>query len=144
LGTVIFVDSNVIIDILYRDPSWVQWSMAQVLSLSDAHDLAINEVVVAEVAPSTGSISTFRAEMQKISVSHQTLTEEAAFCAGEAFQRYRRERREDKEVRRSIIADFLIGGHAHVLQAGVLTRDPRFYRSYFPAVPLITPDKADA
>jgi hypothetical protein len=30
-----------------------------------------------------------------------------------------------------------------VSNATILTRDPRFYRIYFPSVPLITPDKAD-
>ena len=30
-----------------------------------------------------------------------------------------------------------------MLDATIITRDPRFYRSYFPSVPLITPDKAD-
>jgi predicted nucleic acid-binding protein len=42
-----------------------------------------------------------------------------------------------------VLADFFIGGHAQVAEATILTRDPRFYRTYFPSVPLITPDKAD-
>ena len=39
--------------------------------------------------------------------------------------------------------DILIGGHAQHLGSAVLTRDPRFYRTYFATVPLITPPKDD-
>ncbi|HRO58698.1 MAG TPA: hypothetical protein PK177_05945 [Burkholderiaceae bacterium] len=39
----------------------------------------------------------------------------------------------------NVLADFFIGAHAAVLGSGILTRDPRRYRSYFPRVPLVTP-----
>lgn len=139
----IFIDSNVLIDVTSGDPRWAAWSIEQIRTLSEGHVVVINEVVVAEVAPSLGSIGAFRDEMDRISVVHETLTQEAAFCAGLAFRQYRINRKAEKDTSKSIIADFLIGGHAQLLGATLLTRDPRFYRAYFPLVPLITPDKAD-
>jgi predicted nucleic acid-binding protein len=140
---VILVDSNIIIDIVQRDPTWAVWSLGKVATLSDVDSMAVNEVVIAEVAPVLGSLSAFRAEMELIAVQHEALSAAAAFCAGVAFREYRQNRRARKDDSKSIIADFLIGGHAETLGATILTRDPRFYRTYFPTVPLITPEKAD-
>lgn len=43
-------------------------------------------------------------------------------------------------TRSGVLADFFIGAHAAVLGCGILTRDARRYRDYFPAVPLLLPD----
>ena len=39
-----------------------------------------------------------------------------------------------------MIADFLIAGHAVVLNAALVTRDKRRIASYFPELTLITPE----
>lgn len=39
-----------------------------------------------------------------------------------------------------LMPDFLIGAHAEIGGFRLLTRDPRVYRRWFPAVPLIAPD----
>ena len=139
----ILVDSNVIIDMTGDDSRWSEWSMRQVEELSATRHLIVNEVVVAEVAPSMGSLDTFRSEMATLTITHEQLTEEAAFCAGLAFVQYRRKRSSGSAGAKAIIADFLIGGHAQVLGASILTRDPRFYQAYFPTVPVIAPSKDD-
>ena len=59
----------------------------------------------------------------------------ALFIAGLAHRHYRRVGGE----RQSVLADFFIGAHAAVLGCGILTRDARRYRRYFPQVPLVTP-----
>jgi predicted nucleic acid-binding protein len=38
-----------------------------------------------------------------------------------------------------VLPDFFIGAHAAVLEAALLTRDARRYKTYFPTVRLITP-----
>jgi hypothetical protein len=35
--------------------------------------------------------------------------------------------------------DFYIGAHATIQGLTLLTRDPRRYRTYFPALPIISP-----
>ncbi len=46
----IFVDSNVILDVVTRDPRWSAWSVDQLGRASPLEDLVINEVVYAEVS----------------------------------------------------------------------------------------------
>ncbi|MDM7956571.1 type II toxin-antitoxin system VapC family toxin [Blastomonas sp.] len=137
----ILIDSNIIIDIIENDPRWSDWSIEQIVQLSAEHDVAINEVVIAEAAPGMATLEAFRREMERIDVTIESIDADAAFLAGRAFRAYRQRRREGAK---SILADFLIGGHAQALNATVLTRDPRFYRSYFPTVPLITPEAESA
>jgi hypothetical protein len=134
---VIIVDSNVLIDILDDDPRWFEWSMQQLVIATGNDRVVTNHVVLAEVAPHQGSLEFFLERLMEMVVSLEPLTNEGAFLAGKAFLRYRNRR----DGTGSVIPDFLIGGHAQSLGAKILTRDPRFYRTYFPDVPLITPDK---
>jgi predicted nucleic acid-binding protein len=137
---VILIDSNVVIDLLQASGEWQEWSENAVVDASANSEIAISPVVVAEVAPRLGSLGAFIERIDQIGASIIELSNEAAFNAGVAFNNYRARRRDGQDGVRSIIADFLIGGQAETLGATILTRDPRFYRAYFPSVPLITPD----
>lgn len=134
----ILIDSNVVIDILNRDPAWFDWSMVRLERAAAAGPLAINPVVVAEAAPRFGNLEAFITTMKDLGIDHLPLDADAAFHAGAAFQRYRQAR--PTTASKAILADFLIAGHAQALNATVLTRDPRFYSSYFPDLTLITPE----
>ena len=133
----ILIDSNVIIDVINDEAEWKDWSMGRIAFLGARGRVAVNEIVVAEVAPAMGSLEVFYTEIGKLGIGVESLSDRAAFTAGEAFLGYRMTRR---IAGKAILADFFIGGHAEVLGATILTRDPRFYRSYFPKVQLITPE----
>jgi predicted nucleic acid-binding protein len=141
LGTVILIDSNILIDIIEADPDWRSWSLDQIAELSFGQTLVVNEIVVAEVAPAMGSLAAFYGELESLDIVLKSLNDEAAFEAGMAFQTYRQRR--DRSAPKSILPDFLIGGHARSMEASILTRDPRFYRAYFPEVLLISPTKEE-
>jgi predicted nucleic acid-binding protein len=143
LGTLILIDSNVLIDIFTRDRNWVDWSRNALLDAVEASPLSINQIIVAEVAPKVGTLETFMNWLQPFEVNHLALSDEAAYCGGVAFLEHRKRRRSGHDQSKSILADFLIGGHAQTLGASILTRDPRFYRTYFPSVPLITPEETE-
>jgi hypothetical protein len=64
------------------------------------------------------------------------IPKEALFLAGKVFLRYKKRRGK----KRLPLPDFFIGAHAAVLELGLLTRDARRYRSYFPSVRLINPE----
>lgn len=138
----ILIDSNVVIDLTCKDPTWRKWSSNAVADAAAVDDIAISPIVVAEVAPSFGSLESFLEFLSKFGASLLDLTNEAAFEAGRAFNFYRERRRKIRETAGSVLPDFLIGGHASAAGATILTRDPRFYRTYFPLVPLITPETA--
>ena len=46
----ILVDSNVIIDVLTKDPIWRAWSEAALSDAADRDDVAINPIIDAEIA----------------------------------------------------------------------------------------------
>ena len=134
----ILIDSNVLIDVLDRDPRWFEWSRVNLERATAIGRVLINPVVVAEVAPQYGELDDFMNRIVAMVIGFEVLDARSAFYAGRAFQTYRLVRPADTS--KAIVADFLIGGHAQSLGATILTRDPRFYRSYFPTVPLITPE----
>jgi predicted nucleic acid-binding protein len=143
LGTVILVDSNVLIDVFSRDSNWHAWSKNALAESNERDQLRINQVVVAEVAPQFSDLDSFVTWIGSFEVGIDELSVGAAYAGGKAFTAYRRRRKGAGENSKTILADFLIGGHAQVIGATILTRDPSFYRTYFASVPLITPDKAD-
>ncbi len=135
----ILVDSNILIDIFDNEAGWFDWSTGQLEQASAAGRVVINHIVLAEVAPNQGDLAAFQEQLEAMMVDIEPLTDAGAFAAGLAFLAYRR----IGERTGSVLPDFLIGGHAQSLGATILTRDPRFYRAFFPQVPLITPSKDD-
>ena len=135
----IFVDSNVIIDLLERDEHWFDWSRRQVsLAVGQGHTLIISAIVVAECAGRFADLADLTNTLNMLDIGVADLPLGAAFAAGCLFRQYRREQTD----RRKILADFLIGAHAAYDGATLLTRDPHLYRRYFPELPLITPETA--
>jgi predicted nucleic acid-binding protein len=45
------VDSNVWIDVIQRDPLWLDWSLEQLEKAAHNDELAINPIICAELAP---------------------------------------------------------------------------------------------
>lgn len=135
----ILIDSNVLIDIIEDDPDWADWSEATLNRAQQSGEVAFNAVVTAEVAPRFGSLEAFLSQMEDLVVKSEAIPDQAAYLAGMAFQSYRA-RRGGEGPARSVLPDFLIGGHAQAIGAAVLTCDPRFYRAYFPELTLITPE----
>lgn len=141
LGALILADSNVLIDIINDDPNWADWSYQQIDKHRDREGVAINQMVVAEVAPRFSSLTEFLTVIAPTGIELVEFGDEAAFEAGRAFMAYRRNRGSDAP--RFPLPDFFIGGHARASGATILTRDVRFYRAYFPDVPIIAPSKDD-
>ncbi|BDD66467.1 DNA-binding protein [Sphingobium sp. TA15] len=137
----ILIDSNVLIDVFDRDPQWFDWSFAHINRAAFGASLFINPVVVGEIAPRFEALADLRAVLASMLIMIEPLTDEGAFQAGRAFEVHRARRQAG--AAKSILADFFIGGHAQAAGATILTRDPRFYRSYFPGVSLITPSEDD-
>jgi hypothetical protein len=73
--------------------------------------------------------------MGRLGVALSPLTLEAALAAGAAWKAHRS--RGGRRAR--VVADFLIGSHALAVADRLLTRDRRFYRSYFRRLRILEP-----
>ena len=132
----IFADSNIFIDIITLDADWKAWSSTSLDRALLESDVIINPVIAAELAPQFSSADDLEDYFTDFGVISQPLSWRIAYAAGQAHSEYRRRGGE----RQSIPADFLIGSHAQILGASILTRDPKRFRSYFPDLTLITPE----
>ena len=131
----VLVDSNVILDVLTRDPRWYGWSAQALERCADASELVIDPIIYAEVSIGFARIEDLDEALPAESFRRSALPWEAAFLAGKCFMRYRRE----GGVKGAPLPDFYIGAHAAVAGMTLLTRDARRYRTYFPSLRLISP-----
>jgi predicted nucleic acid-binding protein len=131
----ILVDSNVWIDIIQRDPVWVDWSLEQVLQARATRKVAINPIIYAELVPNYDTAAALAQFVQLSGAQLMPMSAPCAYLAGLAFMAYRKK----GGLKTGVIADFFIGAHAQAEGWTLLTRDATRYRSYFPDVKLICP-----
>ena len=134
----ILVDSNILFDLIDRDPVWEAWSASQITRLSLVYELFVNPIVYAEISPRYASVRDVDRVLADAGLNWIALPKEASFLAGKAHYQYRR----SGGTRTGVLSDFFIGAHAAVLGAAILTRDARRYSAYFPMVRLIVPKTA--
>ena len=133
----ILVDSNVILDVFTNDEKWFQWSSQTLSRYADDHILVVNPIIYAEISVRFDNIEDLEDALPHEFFSKRQLPWEAAFLAGKCFLRYRKM----GGKKRSPLPDFYIGAHAAVTQIELLTRDVSRYRTYFPKLKLISPDR---
>lgn len=128
------VDSNVILDILTNDPNWSQWSIDTLERCSDRLELAINPIIYAELSVGFQKIEDLDEAL--VLFKRLSLPFEAGFLAGKAFVNYRK----NQGDRKTPLPDFYIGAHAAISGLTLITRDT-MYRTYFPTLELISPER---
>lgn len=133
----VLVDANVLLDILTEDAAWFDWSAATLEQHAARAQLCINPIVYAEVSVGFERIEDLDEALPRADFTRLPLPWEAGFLAGKAFLRYRRA----KGVRRSPLPDFYIGAHAAIADLPLITRDARRYRTYYPNLELICPER---
>jgi len=133
---VIFVDTNVLLDVVTDDETFAEWSIAQLEAAALQCDLLINDSVYAELSVGYREKERLDAFIEAAGLRHETMPRDALFLAGKAFSSYR----QSKGTKQNVLPDFFIGAHATVLSVPLLTRDARRYRTYFPSLELICPE----
>lgn len=129
------VDSNVLLDLFTRDPTWSVWSSDRLAEALDRGPVLVNQVVYGEVAHRFSTIEALDEVLTADRFVRGNLPWAAAVLAATCYRDYRRR----GGGRTSILPDFFIGAHAAVLRVQLLTRDAARYRTYFPTVELIAP-----
>lgn len=131
------IDTNVLLDLVTDDPDWADWSIEQLEAAALRGPLLINDVIYAELAVRYEHIERLEAFLAEAGLDVAAMPRSALFLAGKVFQKYRKA----GGSRAGVLPDFFIGAHAAVDQLELLTRDTARYRTYFPTVRLITPDR---
>lgn len=132
----ILVDTNVLLDLVGRDPVWTTWSRNELRAAGITDQLVINDIIYAELAAGYPRAEDVDAFLARSGISMRRMPRLALFIAGKAFRRYRAV----GGTGTGVLPDFFIGAHAAVTNSALITRDPRRYRTYFSALELITPD----
>lgn len=130
------VDTNVLIDMLGPDRPQRAWSFAALKQCLEEGELVLNSIVWSELATSPLSELELNLAFGWLRMRREALSYEAAFAAGKAHYAYRRA----GGLRDRTLPDFLVGAHAVVRSHRLLTRDAARYRSYFPALDIISPE----
>ena len=129
------VDSNVLIDVLGADPTFGPASSAALREASRSGALIVSEVVWAETAGWYASEAEAAQVLDDLRVRFVPTGASAAYLAGAAWAAYRR----GGGRRERLIADFLVGAHAHAHAERLLTRDGDFLRSRFRGLKILDP-----
>lgn len=130
----VHVDANILIDVLSDDPVWADWSL-DALTRNALHGIACSLVVYAEASVEFETQEDLDHWFDGLGLEVMNMPRAALFLAAKVHILYRRR----GGLKTSTLPDFLIGAHARVAGATLLTRDPARFRSYFPDVELISP-----
>ena len=131
------IDSNVLVDIFTTSSDWFEWSMEHLDRQSSTGPLYFDEIVYAELAVKSQGEAQLDLALADLGLQLHPIPKSALFLAGKTFAQYRKA----GGSRTSSLPDFFIGAHAQVANLPLLTRDVGRYRTYFPKVKLIAPEK---
>ena len=131
----LLVDSNVLVDVLQNDPQWADWSIAQMRAQAKLHVLAINPIIYAEISLSFSTLEALDDVVRTLALELREVPPPALFLAAKAYAQYRRRGGSKGQV----LPDFFIGAHAAVEGWPLLTRDASRFRTYFPALEVLSP-----
>jgi len=131
----IFVDTNILIDVTEDDAIWGDWSRQQLVAAAGLAVVAINDVVYAELAIGYQTLEHLDAMIARLGIVITSAPRIALFLAGKAYRRYRA----SGGVRTGVLPDFFLGAQALVAGAELITRDIGRYWTYFPGLALIAP-----
>lgn len=131
----ILVDTNVVADIVGRDPTWRMWSVDALDRSRRSGPVKFNDIVFAEMSARLSSEAEVSSVFSELGIEFERIPIGALFLSGQIYRQYRMA----GGPRLNVLPDFFIGAHAQTTRQRVLTRDVRRYRTYFPDVELITP-----
>jgi predicted nucleic acid-binding protein len=129
----VLIDTNVISDVLFEDPDWLQWSIDRLMEYEG--QLQINPAIYAELCYPAESSEEIDIILGKLSLTYVETPRHGLYLAAQAYKTYRSR----GGTKSAPLPDFFIGGHAAALKVPLITRDVSRYQTYFPQVKLIHP-----
>ena len=129
------IDTNILLDILLPNDKFYDASESALQRAASEGSLAISDIVYAELCIHFDARRDCDAFLENTEIRVQALTKDAHFLAGRAWRQYR----SNGGKRTRILADLLIGAHAQLQAARLLSRDRGFYRELFPTLEVWDP-----
>ena len=84
------VDTNILLDIITKDPNWHQWSGRTLNELLRIGQAGINQIVYTETSLAFENIETLDRTLDTLMLERLQIPDHAAFRVGRAFLEYRR------------------------------------------------------
>jgi len=140
-GTVILLDTNVLIYASDPASDFHPWARETIAAAVSAEGAGINAVSLAEVCVGDEEPDTVADRIRSWGVEILDVPVAAAEICAIAYSAYRKRRQDQagREAPRLPLPDFFIGAHAQILGWPLATADTRRFRTYFPEVALKTP-----
>lgn len=145
------VDTNILLDVLIPDESYLKSSKALLDEYIVKGQLIICETVYSELASQFISEKDLKDFLSDTGIRLVHSNEKSLYLAGERWKEYTKNRKQTLQcpqcgkqvtaickechysftVRHHILSDFIIGAHARSLADVLITRDRGFYKTYF-------------
>lgn len=129
------LDTNVLIDVLGDSP-FFDTSKNAIIDSFERGGIVLSAIVWAELATPFVDEMQLAGRIGWMRPKREAFPFAAAYHAGRAHRLYRQR----GGGRERTLPDFLIGAHALVAGHRLLTRDGARYRSYFPALDIVSPE----
>ncbi len=135
------LDTNILIYSFDPESCFHGWAKARLSESILNREALVNPVILAELGVGDTNPVSLSERLRGLGVSLIDLPWESAEVAAVAFARYlyARSVSGNPSTQKTPLPDFFIGAHAHVLSCPIVTADVDRYRTYFPAVQLISP-----
>lgn len=137
----ILLDANVLIYASQPRSPFHEWAISTIADGVAGSGVGTNAVSIAEVGVGDQQPELVARRVRFWGVQIIDLPAAASVECAAAYRRYRERRRQQTGAvaPRVPLPDFFIGAHAHLEGWPLATGDPDRFRTYFPAVVLITP-----
>ena len=137
----IAIDSSVLIDLLGEDPLMADAAEHCVRDALARGPVVLCDVVVSEITAGLGHGTDIMDVVEEMGMSYLPVERRSAIRAGEMQRRFNQRRRAGSGGSPSTrtVPDFVVGAHALLQCAGLITRDAGFFRDYFKGLKVIVP-----
>ncbi len=132
------IDSSILWCLLNHEPEAPGWQKALERASRDG-ELVVCPVVFAEISPAYATVSDLREDLDRLGISYDPISPEAAWKAGQVYKSYRKA----GGPRETLIPDFLVAAHALEQADRLAATDRGYLRLYFPKLKLLKPVSAD-
>lgn len=137
----IAVDTQVLIELLGNEPDRADAAEQCVRDALGRGPVVVCDVVVSELTAALGHGADLMDVLEGMGLRYLPVERRAAIRAGEMQRRFHQRRRAGDALAALLrtAPDFIVGAHAQLQCAGLISRDAGFFRHYFKGLKIISP-----